>query len=53
MSAATYSCRPEVAVASDRFTLKLDAGRRGRAAGNRVEKAHWIAIGARQTPPAE
>jgi hypothetical protein len=32
MSATAYSCRPAVAGASDRFTLKLDAGRYCRSA---------------------
>ena len=43
MSAAAYCCRPAVAEASDRSTLKLDAGKRRRAAGLCVEKAHGIA----------
>ena len=53
MSAAAYSCRPAVVGASDRSTLKLDAGTRSRAVGSRVEKAHGIAIGTKLTPPAE
>ena len=46
MSATAYSCWSAVAGASDRFTLKLDAG-------SRVEKARRITIGVRLTSPAE
>lgn len=53
MPAATHCCRPAVSGASDWSTLKLDAGRRRRTVGRRVEKAHGIAIEATLTAPAE
>ena len=53
MSPAADSCRPAVAGASDRSTLRLDAGRRHRAVDRRFEKGHGIAIEAALTPLAE
>lgn len=63
MSAAAHSCRPAVAVASDRSTLKPDARRHRHVVGRSAEAADvimilimiliLILIEAKLTPPAE